>query len=157
MAHWFDDLTKSIVDDTNGTISRRRAVRNIAGVIAGMTLASWFPGQALAQTEYTHTCKVPGTCSTSFFNCYLNRYHNTNCYCFQQMGAGRGVCGCNSYCACDSGSIPPCICNSQSDCGSGYFCITNTGCGCTIGYCVPKCSSTCTLSPNHSGRTVAGV
>ncbi len=89
MAHWFDDLTKSFVDDTNGTLSRRRAVRNIAGVIAGMTLASWFPGQVLAQAEYTHVCKDPGTCSTNFFDCDLNRYQNTNCYCFQQIGTGR--------------------------------------------------------------------
>ncbi len=158
MAHWFDDLTRSFADDTNGTLSRRRAVRNIAGAIAGMTLASWFPGQVLAQDTNIYMCKDPGTCSTSnFYNCDLKRYNNVNCYCFQHMSTGKGVCACNTYCACDSDGIPPCSCNTQADCATGYFCVTNTSCGCTNGYCLQKCNKTCTISSNHSGRTSAGV
>ncbi|MHB8599904.1 MAG: hypothetical protein ACYDER_24235 [Ktedonobacteraceae bacterium] len=157
MTEQFKNLTKALAHDT---LSRREVMRTMAGAIAGMTLASWFPGTALAQSEHTHTCKNPGTCSNSFPNCELKRYHNTNCYCFQQINSTRGVCCCNTYCSCDASDasgILPCGCLSQSNCPSGYFCISNTGCGCTSGLCLQKCNSTCTLSGKQSGRTAAGV
>ncbi|MEO8972264.1 MAG: hypothetical protein ABI406_11775 [Ktedonobacteraceae bacterium] len=154
MAEQFENLTRSLA---NGTLSRRKVMRTMAGAIAGMTLASWFPGTAWAEGEHTHTCKQYGTCSTNFSNCELNRYHNTNCYCFQQIGTNRGVCCCDTYCNCDASSDQPCGCISQSGCPTGYFCITNVGCGCSTGFCLQKCNSTCTLSAKQSGRTAAGV
>jgi hypothetical protein len=153
MAEQFENLTKSLA---HGTLSRRQVMRTMAGAIAGMTLASWFPGTALAQSEHTHTCKNPYTCSSpNSRNCELNRYHNTDCYCFQRIGTTSGVCCCNTYCSCDSSSTQPCGCSSQAGCPSGYFCITNTGCGCSVGFCLQKCNSTCTLSSKQDGRTAA--
>lgn len=152
MAEQFENLTRSLA---HSTLSRREVMRAMAPAIAGIALASWFPGTALAESERTHTCKHYGTCSTSFSNCELNRYHNTNCYCFQQIGTTRGVCCCNSPCNCPSSDSQQCVCSSQSNCPSGYFCITNAGCGCSAGFCLQKCNSTCTLSSKGSGRTAA--
>ena len=155
MTEQFENLTRSLA---HGSLSRRQVMRTVAGAIAGMALASWFPGTALAESEYTHTCKNPFTCSSpNAHNCELKRYHNTNCYCFQQIGTTRGVCCCNGVCNCDSSSTQPCQCRSQSDCPSGYFCISNTGCSCTLGNCLQKCNSTCRLSGKGGGRTAAGV
>lgn len=152
MAEQFKNLTRSLA---HGTLSRREVMRTMAGAIAGMTLASWFPGRALAQSELTHMCKHPGTCSTGgYHNCELKRYHNTNCYCFQQIGTTRGVCCCNTYCNCPS-DIIRCVCKAQSDCPSGFFCISNTGCSCSGGFCLRKCNSTCRLSAKQGGRTAA--
>jgi len=148
MTEWFSDLTKTLADET---LSRRQAVRNIAGALAGGALAFWLPGQVFADSARKDYCKHPGTCSTSFHPCGPN----PNCYCFQQIGTLKGVCACNGYCNCGSDSTQPCLCSKQSDCGRGYFCITNTGCGCSTGICIQKCTKTCQLQPNHSGRTAA--
>jgi hypothetical protein len=45
MANWFEDLTKTIADEK---LTRRQAVRRMVGVVAGATLATWLPEQALA-------------------------------------------------------------------------------------------------------------
>lgn len=153
MTEQFENLTRSLAHDS---LSCRDVMRTVAGALVGMTLASWFPGKVLAESELTHTCQHYGTCSNvGFPNCELNRYHNLNCYCFQQIGTNRGVCCCSTYCNCNSSSTQPCQCSSQSDCPSGYFCITNTGCGCTTGMCLQKCNSTCKLSGKPGGRTAA--
>ncbi len=60
MAEQFENLTRSLA---HGTLSRREVMRTMVGAIAGMTLASWFPGTVFAQSQYTDTCKNPGTCS----------------------------------------------------------------------------------------------
>ncbi len=152
MKEQFENLTRALA---HGSLSRREVIRTMAGTIAGISMASWFSGTALAQSEHTHTCKHYGTCSNSFSNCELKRYHNTNCFCLQQIGTTRGVCCCNGVCDCDASSTQPCICTSQSNCPSGYFCITNTGCGCSTGLCLQKCNSTCRLSAKQGGRTAA--
>ena len=144
MAHWFDELTHMLA---NEKLSRRHAARRISSIVTAVVLTSfWVPEQVLAQSENTLTCKHTGTCSTNFHNCG----GNPNCYCFQRLDSGKGVCGCNTYCN-------DAFCRKQSDCATGYVCITNTGCACSTGYCAPKCTKTCTLDANHSGRTAAGV
>lgn len=143
MANWFEDLTKTLADDK---LRRRQAIRRISGIVVGAALASWLPGEAFAASEQKHRCSPYGTCSSTFANCGINKYNN--CYCFQKLGSTKGVCGCNSYCD-DQ------FCNNQAQCQAGYVCITNTGCGCTVGVCIPKCTKTCQLDSNRSGRTAA--
>jgi len=137
MANWFDSITKTLADDKLG---RRQALKTIAGTVAGAAVAAYIPGSAFAKKG----CK-PGSCTTGFKNCQKN----ANCYCFQRTGKKTGACGCNSYCA----SIPPC--SSQSQCSKGHSCITNTGCGCTSGFCIPNCSKTCHFPVSRAGRTAA--
>ena len=150
MANWFETITKTLADDK---LSRRQAMKKAAGITAAVAMAAAIPaGEAFAATPDNgkYTCKAPGTCSGApFNNCYLKKYNNTNCFCFEHINKTTGVCGCNSYCA---SSAP---CSSQADCASGYACISNTGCGCTTGLCVPKCTSTCILQANGAGRTAA--
>lgn len=144
MAHWFEELTKTLADEK---MSRRRATRRISGLVGGAVLAGfWFPEQTLAESNRSLLCKHPGTCSTPFHNCG----NNPNCYCFERLSTGKGVCGCNTICN-------DAFCKSQSDCQAGYVCVTNTGCACATGYCTPKCSKTCPSISNHAGRTAAGV
>jgi hypothetical protein len=45
MTDWFEDLSTTLAD---GTLSRRQVVRRIAGTVAGVAFAFWFPEQALA-------------------------------------------------------------------------------------------------------------
>ena len=150
MTEWFSDLTKTLA---NETLSRRQATLRFAGILAGGALAFWLPGQVFAQSENTDICSPVGTCSTSYSNCGNNQYHN--CYCFQHIRTGKGVCACNGFCNCDTESTQPCFCDKQTDCGKGYVCVTNTGCGCTTGICVQKCTKTCQLQGNRTGRTAA--
>jgi hypothetical protein len=154
MTDWFNNLTKSLADET---LPRRQAIRRIAGLLAGGVLASGVPGQVFAQdtSKHRHTCQNPGTCSnTTFPQCGHNEYGN--CYCFQRIGTQKGVCACNTYCNCDS-QDGRCFgfCTKQSDCGRGFVCISNTGCGCTTGFCVQLCTKTCQLQANRTGRTAA--
>jgi hypothetical protein len=147
MANWFDDLTKTLA---NEKLRRRQAIRRISGIVAGAALASWLPGRAFAASAQKHRCSPYGTCSSTFSNCGINKYNN--CYCFQKMGSTRstkGVCACNTYCA----TFAPCT--NQTQCQRGYACITNTGCGCTSGTCIQKCTRTCQLDSTRSGRTAA--
>jgi hypothetical protein len=145
MANWFDDLTKTLADDK---LRRRQAIRRISGIVAGAALASWLPGQAFAASVQKHRCGPPGTCSGFTVSCGINKYNN--CYCFRRLNSSiYGVCGCNSYCS----STTPCT--SQAQCPAGYACITSNGCGCTSGTCIQKCTKTCQLDPNRSGRTAA--
>jgi hypothetical protein len=149
MANWFETITKTLADDK---LSRRQAMKKAAGITAAVAMAAAIPaGEAFAATPDTlkYSCKNPGTCSSTFNNCRLNEFGNTNCYCFEHIGKTTGVCGCNSYCS----SLTACA--SQSDCGTGYSCISNTGCGCTTGLCIPKCTKTCVLASNGAGRTAA--
>ena len=150
MANWFESIAKTLADDK---LSRRQVVRKAAGVTVAVAVAAIVPtGEAFAAIPEKggHYCKVPSNCSNPDGQlCQLKKYANYNCYCFQKIGTTTGVCGCNSYCA----SVPPC--SSQANCASGYVCITNTGCGCTIGVCVQKCNKTCTLAANGAGRTAA--
>ena len=143
MANWFETVTKTLADDK---LSRRSAMKKAAGAVAAVALASIIPGEAFAATD---AACVPGTCSGgSFTNC--GKQGNPNCYCFEKLTSKgtKGVCGCNTYCA----SAPPC---SGQTCGKGYVCITSTGCGCTTGLCVQKCTKTCVLASDRAGRTAA--
>jgi len=144
MADWFGDLTKLLADST---LPRRQAIRRISGAVAGIALASWLPEQAFAASEQRHHCGYPGTCSSTTVQCGFNKYNN--CFCLQRLDNGKGVCCCNTYCS----SAPPCTRSAQ--CGKGYACITNTGCGCTTGVCLQKCTHTCQLGSGRSGRTAA--
>ncbi len=149
MANWFESITKTLADDK---LSRRLAVRKVAGVTTAAALAALIPaGAAFAAIpdKGGHYCKYPGTCSSIFVNCQTKKYGNSNCYCFEKIGTITGVCACNTYCA----SAP--ICSSQSGCASGYACTSNDGCGCTTGLCLQKCTKTCTLASNGAGRAAA--
>jgi len=149
MANWFETITKTLADDK---LSRRQAMKKAAGITAAVAMAAAIPaGEAFAASPdvVKHKCPNPGTCSTTFNNCRLKEFNNTNCFCFEKIGSTAGVCACNTFCS----SAP--ICGSQSDCASGYSCISNTGCGCTTGVCVQKCTSTCVLQANGAGRTAA--
>ena len=146
MANWFDDLTKTLAD---ASLTRRQALKHIAGTATAVVLAFWLPEQALAANQPNHHCTLGGGCMGSFLYCGHNKYEN--CYCMNQMGRNYGVCVCNTYCA----SAPPCSHSSQ--CGIGYACVTNNGCGCTIGFCMQKCTKTCQLDSQRAGRTAASV
>ena len=143
MANWFESVTKTLAD---GKLTRRGAMKTAAGITAAAALASLIPGEAFAAIR-PDVC-TPGTCSTTFAACGHNQFGN--CFCFEKIGRKHlGQCGCNSFCA----SIAPCSHTSQ--CPSGSVCITNTGCGCTTGVCIPKCTKTCQLDSSRSGRTAA--
>ncbi len=145
MADWFEDLITTMANDK---ISRRWAMRRIAGSAAGVALASALPELALARKK---SCPVGGNCTIGFTNCQGNP--NTNCFCFTDS-TGKGKCGCNGYC---SGLFP---CNSDKNCGKGNMCsILNgcTGCGASSGMCIRKCSGSnknCQLG-NGQGPTAA--
>jgi hypothetical protein len=148
MAHWFEDLTKTVADEK---LPRRQALRRIAGSVTGMALASLLPAQALARADHLKKhCSNPCNCSCGFVNCN----GNTNCFCFLGLD-GKGVCGCNSYCS----QVSPCTNSSQ--CKKGFGCITANGCtGCSssTGVCIPYCAGkhkNCQLGGSHSGKTVA--
>jgi len=143
MANWFENVTKTLADEK---LSRRKAMKTAVGITAAAALAAIIPGEAFAAANVPLSC-TPGTCSTSFSNCGTS--HNPNCYCFEKIGTSTGVCGCNAYCA----SAKPC--STQSQCPIHHFCISNTGCGCTTGLCIRKCTSTCILHADRSGRTAA--
>lgn len=144
MADWFGDLTKTLADST---LSRRQAIRRVSGVVVGAALASWLPGEAFAASEQKHRCSPYGHCTVDGPQCGINKY--ANCYCFQKFGNYEGVCCCNSFCS----SLKPCT--HQTQCATGYACVTGTGCGCTGGFCVRKCTRTCQLDSSRSGRTAA--
>lgn len=146
MPNWFEDLTKTLANDT---LPRRQAIRRISGVAAGIVLAVWFPEQTFAASMGKYSCKNPLSCSGQpALNCGVNKYNN--CYCFQHMGTNsKGVCGCNIYCASATS------CTATAQCATGYVCVTNTGCTCTGGVCVPKCTKTCQLDSSRTGRTAA--
>src|SRR5258708_37031773 len=96
MANWFEDLSRTLADDT---LSRRQVVRRIAGTVVGVAFAFWFPEQALANH---HQCSNPGNaCGVpEFTNCE----NNPHCFCFQRIdhGSGKGVCGCSANPDCSS-------------------------------------------------------
>jgi hypothetical protein len=144
MANWFEDLTKTVADDR---LSRRQAMRRIAGGVAGVALASWLPEQALAQNlPWKKQCPIGGSCEGSFVNC--NGNPNPNCICFTST-EGTPACGCNSYCS----QLPNC--SSSSQCKRGYVCITAngcTGCGTLFAVCMAKCKGkhkNCQLGSGH--------
>jgi hypothetical protein len=151
MAHWFEDLTKTMADDK---LPRRQAIRRIAGSVAGVALASWLPEQALATNlPGKNQCGYGGSCDWGFTNCHGNP--NYNCFCFTGApGAPAVFCGCNSYC-----SQSP-TCKRQRHCPRGTVCSTSNGCtGCSpySGVCIPKCmgkNKNCTLGSGH-GLTAA--
>src|SRR5579872_6973501 len=142
MANWFENMTKTLAGEA---LPRRQAIWRISGTVVGAVLAAWLPGQASA-TTITHRCRNAGSCSgIPPGPCGTNIYNN--CYCFQTLGYNfRGGCGCNQYCS----SLQ--ACSSQSDCPSGYACLTNNGCSCTGGVCILKCTQTCQLDSNQTGR-----
>ncbi len=144
MSGWFDGVTRTLANDT---LPRRKVIRGIAGTIAGVTLASWLPGTAFAQSKNKHTCRPASTCDGFPPNCGSN----PNCYCFRRIGSGKGVCGCNASCSSLSS------CSRQSDCAKGYACINQTGCSCSQGICIQRCTKTCSNALNSAGRTAVQV
>jgi|SRR6185312_7231240 len=146
MANWFEDLTKSVADEKLG---RRKAMRRIAGGVAGVVAATAIPGLALAHGS-KQCPNGGGNCSVGFSNC---NNPNSNCFCFTGTD-GLSHCGCNTYCS----QAPSC--SRNRDCGKGGACITAngcTGCGSSIGVCVPKChgkNKNCVLGSGH-GKTTA--
>src|SRR5712671_1607594 len=105
MAHWFEDVTKTLADEK---IGRRTALRRVAGTVAGVALASAFPGAALAKSRGKAACPGGGgNCSIGFVNCQNNP--NPNCFCWDGMSEnGPGHCGCNGFCE----DQPNCLKNS---------------------------------------------
>src|SRR5712675_1876717 len=94
MAYWFEDLTKTMADDR---LSRRQAIRRVAGGVTGMALASWLPGQVLAKDiPWNKQCPGHTDCRSSP-NC--NGNPNTNCFCFSHITGKKDVCGCDSFCS----------------------------------------------------------
>lgn len=158
MTSWFDDMTKTLAD---GKLSRRQAVRRIAGTVAGAMVATYLPQSVFATRALK--CNCPGNCQgvspndcggcngPGFCNCHMQRFRNSNCYCFTRLDNGKGECGCNTYCA----SVTSCA--KQSDCSKGYTCITSTGCSCNGGICIQNCNKTCVLGASRAGRTAVGV
>jgi hypothetical protein len=149
MAHWFEDLTRTIADDK---IGRRTAIRRVAGGVVGAALTSVAPGLALAKKS--KDCPTGGgTCSNpNYPNCAGNS--NLNCYCFTDI-TGNPLCACNMYC---SGDWP---CYRNSDCPRGSACIVSTGCNCSTssGICIVRCkgkNKNCQLGSGH-GTTAARV
>jgi hypothetical protein len=146
MAHWFEDLTKTLGDDK---IGRRTAIRRMAGTLAGTAFASAIPG--IAEARINKHCPSGGNCSSFINNCLHER--NTNCYCFTELG-GRPVCACNSLCSQSQ------TCSSSMKCPNGYVCIVSNGCNCSSsqGVCVHACkgkNKNCKLGSGH-GKTAAG-
>ncbi len=152
MANWLEDLTKTMADDK---LTRRQVVRRILGVVAGATLATWLPEQALATNlPWKKQCfNIPGeTCDGSVYNC---NNPNPNCFCFTGgPGAPAAFCGCNSLCSQLS------TCKKQSHCPKGTICSIENGCNCgpTPGVCIPACKGkhkNCVFPDGH-GMTAAG-
>lgn len=150
MTHWFEEMTKLLAD---GTLSRRQALKSMAGMIAWTMFATSLPGSTFATKA--HACNNPGTCSNPHYpQCGHNINHYCNCY--TRLDNGKGVCGCGPFCACQN-AIPPCFCSKQSDCPKGYTCVTQTGCGCSTDVCVQNCARTCRPPLGGSGRTTVSV
>ena len=99
MANWFFNLTTMVFNDQ---LPRREALRRMVGVVAGTTLATWLPEQALAKNiPWKKQCTFGGNCDWGFVNC--NGNPNPNCYCFTGgPGAPAAFCGCNSLCSQES-------------------------------------------------------
>ena len=153
MSDWFKEVTKTLAD---GTLTRRQALRRIAGSTAGAALVLCLPGSVLAQSKEPHTCTnrgcLPGCCHK--WSDYTNCGTNQNCYCFSTFTADgfKGACGCNFRCYTPTATP----CSHKSHCPKGYFCAFGTVCGCP-GLCVQYCTKTCHLDANRAGRTAAGV
>jgi len=132
MANWFEDMTKTLADEK---LSRRQTLRRIAGSTAGIALASWLPGQALAKSHPNAkgACGNPATCGGTFSPCG----HNKNCFCFLNS-QGKGTCGCIVN-ICNKNEKQ---CKSNADCPSGSFCAKKTCCP-HKNVCIPKCGKTC--------------
>ncbi len=133
MANWFDEITRTMADDK---LSRRQALGRVAGSLAGVALASWIPGQALAKSTSaakSGACHNPATCGGTFSPCG----HNKNCFCFLNS-KGSGTCGCIVN-ICNNKEK---TCKSDSDCPSGSFCAMKTCCP-HKNVCLPKCGKTC--------------
>lgn len=150
MAHWFEDLTKTMAHDK---LSRRQVVGRIAGVVAGATIATWLPDQALAKhIPWKKQCPNGSNCNTPPTHC--NGNPNTNCFCSTST-EGNPVCICNSYCS----QLP--VCSNSGQCKKGFICITEngcTGCGDSYGVCIAKCKGkhkNCQLGSGH-GLTATG-
>lgn len=148
MPNWFEDLTKTVADET---IGRRTAMRRIAGGIAGVVLASGVPGLALASQK---PCTTGGSCPTGFKRCPGNK--NPNCLCYQRAKGLSPQCGCNHSC---SNLV---FCTTDASCGvPGQFCAYNTCCNPppNMGICIAACAGTnkhCKfMSETHSGPTTA--
>jgi hypothetical protein len=127
MANWFEDITKTVADEK---LSRRQTLRRIAGSVAGVTLATWLPGQVLAKSG---SCGNPATCGGTFSPCG----HNKNCFCFLNS-QGKGSCGCIVNICNKSENT----CKTDKDCSSGSFCAKQTCCP-HPNVCLPKCGKTC--------------
>ncbi len=150
MANWLEDLTQTLADDK---LPRRQAIRRIAGSVTGIALASWLPGQVLAQNiPWKKQCPIGSDCPSCCEN--SNGNPNTNCFCFTSI-EGKGACGCTNFCS----QLP--VCSHSSQCKRGFVCITENGCdGCgnSYGVCVAKCKGkheNCKLPDGH-GLTVTG-
>jgi hypothetical protein len=147
MNDWFDDITRTLADDT---LSRRQIVRKVASTMAGVALAAFLPADVLAKRKhgrcpYVDKTGVGGpTCFAGEPGCSGNQ----NCYSFMDISLKADWCGCNEYCS----TAKPCT--SDKTCAKGYFCSGCTGCG-QAGICVQCCNKTCTLSSSHAGRTAA--
>ncbi len=162
MANWFEELTKTLVDEK---LTRRQVVLRTLGIVAGAAVApliSINPVSASMRPRVRRgistcsggSCSGPaGNCSIGFANCPGNS--NTNCYGFTDIN-GQGVCGCNIYCSQAQS------CSNDSGCPGGYACIASngcSGCGSSQGVCIPLCcgnNSNCVLgSSEHDGTTAA--
>lgn len=148
MANWFEDLTKTMVDEKMG---RRAAIRRVAGTVVGAAVAGVLPGTV--QAKQNKQCPFGGCTPCGGGECVgcVNN-PNPNCFCFTQPN-GTPVCGCNSPCSQLS------TCSAPSQCKKGFACIVQTGCSCPgPGVCVPRCRGkhkNCTLGSGH-GLTAAG-
>ncbi len=128
MTNWFEDISKTMADEK---LSRRQSLRRIAGSVAGVTLATWIPGQVLAKSG---ACHNPATCGGTFSPCG----HNKNCFCFLDASTGKGNCGCIVN-ICNKNEK---TCKTDKDCSSGSFCAKKTCCP-HPNVCLPKCGKSC--------------
>ena len=145
-------------------ISRRELLRNIVatGVLtwAAPVLTRLPADASVDRCRKKWSRKL---CRGSCGDCFCDNNWCGNCgslgaYCFIEIGTGALYCGNNVFCD----EVQTCL--STSECPKGNVCITEngcTGCGDSIGVCVPRC---CTASESrkpphrvrHLGPTAAG-
>ncbi len=150
MAHWLEDLTKTLADEQMG---RRAAIRRVAGIAAGVAVAGVLPGTV--QAKQNKQCPLGCSCTGGdCVNCLNNP--NQNCFCFTQSN-NAPVCGCVIFCSQAS------ACSATNQCKRGFACIIQTGCNCfgPGGVCVPICRGKhkhCQIGSGHgliaNGRVV---
>ena len=147
-------------------ISRRELIRNvgIAGAVAwAAPVLTSLPASASVdkckKKKSKKLCKgVPlGNCTNGFQACgTCSSDVGDGSFCFESM-SGVNYCGPDSFCS----ELTQCA--SDGDCKGGFCSTANgcTGCGTSIGFCIPRCCTGLAGAPRRAkprrlGRTMTG-